>query len=83
MITSIKYYLTVIYYAISNFIIYDCLPVYSHLNLPEVKHMIVYGKWEWGAKWYKDKPLIGMYYLYYDGNNFAIHLGNFWVSVNY
>jgi hypothetical protein len=48
-----------------------------------LKGMISNGSWSVGCKFYHGKPWFGIYSSYYDGENIAIHLGPFWLSVNY
>jgi hypothetical protein len=42
-----------------------------------------HGEWSGGCKFYKNKPMIGVFYTYYDGNLFAAHLGPFWIECIY
>lgn len=42
-----------------------------------------HGEWSLGCEFYKNKPMIGVFWTYYDGNIFAAHLGPFWVGCYY
>lgn len=40
-------------------------------------------EWHMGYTNYKNKPKLGLFHDYYDGNNIAFHFLKFWISVRY
>ena len=48
-----------------------------------IHHALRYGDWDCGWEMYEDKPMFGLYKIYYDGDHVALHLYKFWVAVSY
>ena len=44
---------------------------------------IRYGEWDCGWEHYEDKPMLGVYHSYYDGNWTCLHCYKLWISVHY
>lgn len=42
-----------------------------------------YGEWSVGWKHYKNKPMFGVYFCYYDGYHCCLHIGPGWIDVHY
>jgi hypothetical protein len=42
-----------------------------------------YGEWSCGWEWWPDKPRIGVFFDYYDGWHWCLHLGPLWIECDY
>jgi len=42
---------------------------------------LYYGKWFFGCKFYKGKPMLMLRYEWYDGPIYCLHVGPFWIEV--
>lgn len=52
------------------------------LGLAEIFWLWSHGDWGYGCELYEGKPLLGIFFLYYDGWHFSAHLGPFWIECN-
>lgn len=83
MVSWFKFYSTYIVCRIIYFYQYHVKDVLKQLTPRRMYYIIRYGFWDYGYDDWDDKPKFGIYYLYYDGNNLALHIGNFYLSVEY
>lgn len=83
MITLFKFYSTYYCIRIKYFYLYNVEDVLKQLTPRSLYNIIRYGFWDYGYNDWPGKPKLGLYYIYYDGNHLCLHIGKFYLSVEY
>jgi hypothetical protein len=48
-----------------------------------IYYAVRYGKWHLGWGQYENKPQLGFYYAWYDGNQACVHIYKLYIGVTY
>jgi hypothetical protein len=53
------------------------------MNLSQIVFTLLRGEWTCGYEYWKGKPKLNISAIYYDGFHICLHLGKFWVEIDY